>query len=194
MVTINVNQEKECIEVETNNKKSKYNLQKLPDDFIQWQINERIKLFDDLKNRKQPKFLSSHLPTLVTINNDRKNFPVNAVCKGLGLVTIDIQLNKVSDEIKAILNEINKIDIFESIDKRIQGAMLLYDNKEKINKYALGGLEIFETKTYNNITMHNFKYLYAIQLLVVVERMYKNTTQQSETFTITNRGDQGFYF
>jgi len=29
---------------------------------------------------------------------------------------------------------------------------------------------------------------------MVVERMYKNTTQQSETFTITNREDRGFYF
>lgn len=162
MVEIKVNQKNESIEFNVKNRKSKYNLQKLPDDFIIWQINERLKLFDGLKNKKAPVFLSSHLPTLITINNNKTEFQVNAACKGVGLVSTDCQMNKLSDKINDILKKIDKHDFYESIDKRIQGAKLLYENKEKIDKYSLGGLEIFETKTYNNILKNPFVSLFYV--------------------------------
>jgi hypothetical protein len=157
-----VNQKNKSIEIEVNEKKLKYNLKKLPDDFIQWQITERLKLFDSLINGKQPAFLYSHLPNLLTINSNSKIFPINAACKGVGLVTNNDKLTKIAEEIKKILDDVNKTDFFKSIDRRIQGAKILYDNKKNIDNYALGGLEIFETKTYNNILRNPFVTLFYV--------------------------------
>ena len=61
-----------------------------------------------------------------------------------------------------ILQQVNTSGFYDSIQKRIEGAMLLYDKPERINRMALGGLEIFETKTFTNILKNPFVSLFYV--------------------------------
>ena len=150
------------LEIEANNQKKLYELRKLPDDFINWHISERIKLFNILKNKKQPDFFNPHLPTLLTINNDKIDFSINAASKGVGLVPDEKVLGKINMKVQNIIKHIDKGDFFESVQKRIDGAMLLYGDQKKINPFCLGGLEIFETKSYENLLKNPFVSLFYV--------------------------------
>jgi len=149
--TSKIKKENPYIECVTNNRKKKFILQELPEEFINWQINERIQLFDFLKNKKQPIFFNPHLPTLITLNTNKIEFPINAACKGIGLVPTNIELGKLTKKINEILNNVTKTDFDSSIHKRIEGAMLLYGYPKKIDRFCLGGLEIFSSQSYKNI-------------------------------------------
>jgi hypothetical protein len=152
----------ESIEIEIDGQKKRYELQKLPEGFIDWQISERVKLFNVLQKEKQPSFFNPHLPTLLTLNTFDTDFAINATCKGIGLVPIDEELNEISGKINTVLREVTGTDFYQSIQKRIEGAMLLYGLPHKINRYVLGGLEIFETKSYQNILKNPFVSLFYV--------------------------------
>jgi hypothetical protein len=162
MVLNHYKHDTEFLEFEKHKKIVHYRLQSLPDDFIKWQISERLTLFDCLKNKTQPMFFQPHLPTLLTVNNDGTDFPINAACKGIGLIAIESQIPAITDKITSIVDTVQNSDFYDSIQKRIEGAMLLYDHPENIHKMALGGLEIFETKTFTNMLKNPFISLFYV--------------------------------
>ncbi len=81
----------------------KYSLQKLDNNFIDWQRGERQQLMELLKKDKNPVFLSPHLPTLITYDLNNPDFPVNTVCKGVGLVPIEEKLSEINQEMSQIV-------------------------------------------------------------------------------------------
>jgi len=134
-----------------NEEKNKYPYQQLPDDFIDWQIEERHTIFNSLIKHSQPDFSLPHLPVLITRDDKNKNFPINAVCKGIGLVPRGPMMDVLTNEIQSILKDIKEKDFQSTLTSRIEAASLLYEHKEKIDTSTLGGLEIFESKSYGNI-------------------------------------------
>lgn len=142
------------IQVRIANNAIQYNLAPLPPEFIEWQIKERMQLFDLLQKNEMPKFLSSHLPTLITYDRNKADFPVNAACKGVGLVPVYDELEQITQKLKVALPKIAGFDFKSSLKQRLDYAMLFFNNPTKIDPYHLGGLEIFESQSYNNI-LHN---------------------------------------
>jgi len=138
--------------VNIHGKQKHFPLKALPAEFIEWQIGERRSLFQSLQQGKEPVFLSPHLPTLLSLNRDFDDFPVNAACKGVGLVPIDSLLETLAKRLRSINAGLQDIEFKDSLPDRTQAVELLFGDKEKINQYALGGLEIFETKSFLNIT------------------------------------------
>ena len=134
----------------------------MPNEFINWQISERIKLFNFLKDKKQPEFFNPHLPTLLTIDKKKTDFLMNAACKGVGLVPHDKELEQFTKHIHSVIEQFETTDFDENIRKRIEGAMILYDSPEKIDSFALGGLEIFETRSFENILNNPFVSLFFV--------------------------------
>lgn len=142
--------------IKLKSKKNQYHLTILPEKFINWQLSERKKLYDFMQYGNRPDFLSSHLPSVITVNKDDMNFPVNAACKGIGLIPRDEEIINISNKIEILLKELKNKDFLGTLELRIKGAKTLYNDINKINRTALGGLEIFETKTYHNILKNPF--------------------------------------
>lgn len=139
------------IQVEINNNTKQLKLAQLPPEFIDWQIRERMKLFEMLEKNQMPKFLPSHLPTLITYDRKKPDFPVNAACKGIGLVPVYEELETITQKLKAQLPSIVGSDFKSSIKQRLECAKLFFNNTTKIDLSRLGGLEIFEAQSYKNI-------------------------------------------
>jgi hypothetical protein len=108
-------------------------------------------MFELLKRGDKPAFLSPHLPTLLTVSDKRTDFPINAASKGVGLVPIDEELQALTNQLRESLDQSRDSSHRETFHHRLQAAMLLYGDPGKINRFCLGGLEIFETKSYTNI-------------------------------------------
>ncbi len=126
-------------------------LQSLPTEFIEWQINERRSLFQTLAQGIKPNFLSSHIPTLLTLNRTNDDFPLNAASKGVGLVPDDPLISTMTKQLKRMNAELQQKEFFQSLPDRLRALELLYGDMTKINRRALGGLEIFETRSFMNI-------------------------------------------
>jgi hypothetical protein len=139
------------IQVEINNNTKQLKLAQLPPEFIEWQIRERMKLFEMLEKNEMPKFLSSHLPTLITYDKNKPDFPVNAACKGIGLVPVYDELNPITQKLKAQLPAIAGSDFKSSLKQRLECAKLFFNSTTKIDPFRLGGLEIFEAQSYKNV-------------------------------------------
>ena len=128
-----------------------YPLKKMDNDFIDWQRGERKQLMELLKKDKNPVFLSPHLPTLITFDLNNPDFPVNTVCKGVGLVAIEDKLAEINQEMSQIVKKIKNQDFKKTLSLRLDAANIFYDKPEIMDGYALGGLEIFESKSFENI-------------------------------------------
>ena len=129
----------------------RFNLQPLPSEFIAWQINDRRLLFESLSKGVKPVFLSSHLPTLLTLERDSLDFPLNAASKGVGLVPDDSLLEILIKQLNQLNTEMKGKEFFSSLPSRRRALELVYGDPAKINHRALGGLEIFETQSFFNI-------------------------------------------
>jgi len=110
-----------------------------------------LKVFEILKRKEKPAFLSPHLPTLLTLSDKNTEFPMNAASKGVGLVPLDEEMYSLTNQLQESLKTLQGSDYRSSLQQRLQTAMLLYGDHEKINRFCLGGLEIFETKSFLNI-------------------------------------------
>ncbi len=150
------------ITVKNNGFSKQFLVQSLPEEFIDWQIKERVKIFDHLLQGKNPSFLQPHLPTLITYNPEQDEFPLNAACKGVGLVPIDAELEEITNQIQMRMQQIHTQDFLSTIPHRIEAAGLFYSEPQKIHKNCLGGLEIFETQSYKNIVNHPFISLFFV--------------------------------
>lgn len=137
--------------VDIANQEKHFTLAPLPGEFIDWQVNERLKIFDDLTKQKKPTFFSPHLPTLLTISDKTMEFPINAASKGVGLVPYDDQLHSLSQRLQESIKTLQGLDLHTSLLQRLEIAKLFYGSQNHINRFCLGGLEIFETTSFSNI-------------------------------------------
>ncbi|MFX1574890.1 MAG: hypothetical protein ACFFB0_19305 [Promethearchaeota archaeon] len=144
--------ENEQVKIEYHNGKSiEYELQPLPHQFLQWQSEARLKMYEQIQlgGVNSVKTLPAHLPVLATQSN--KNQFVNLATKGLGLLP---KKNKVHEFLNLFIetkNLCNSQPWESTIKKRMETVIKYYKNLNNFDPYFLGGLEIFEGTTFKNI-------------------------------------------
>ncbi len=128
-----------------------YEILPLPPLFLQWQSESRKRLFDMIKNQgtQSIKMQPAHLPVLAT--NGEEEFSINLANKGLGMLPKASLLDKYVNEYETILAETKDMEWKESIFQRMNIVQEFYNNTENFDPNLLGGLEIFEGKTFQNI-------------------------------------------
>ncbi len=141
----------DSITIVTHGKQTRFIVQPLPTEFIEWQIAERMNVFQSLLYGGKPEFLASHIPTLITFSRELNEFPLNVASKGVGLTPVELELPSLVNQLHSILKDVQNIDHTSSLKKRLDAALLLYGYPEKIDRYRLGGLEIFQTQSFSNI-------------------------------------------
>jgi len=123
----------------------------LPQEFLEWQCEERRSLFDTLVQGRCPRFMASHLPVLSSLNEPGAPFPIRSSTKGVGLLPRPEFLLEHVQEIHATLVRCREISSHESLNERIGTARSLYERPERIDPGTLGSIEIFRGQTYHNL-------------------------------------------
>jgi hypothetical protein len=133
---------------QTNELKRGTPFAKLPQRFIDWQIQNRQELFKKLLRRESVHFLPSHLPVLATLTPEGL---INLANKGVGLVPKEKQLDRYTRLFTRVLAESRNRPWEETRVARVEAANELLQNLEHIDLHRLGSLEIFEGQTFQNI-------------------------------------------
>ncbi len=123
----------------------------LPAAFLQWQSHARLHMFDLLSEqggsavRVQP----AHLPALATFGDGI--FPINLSTRGIGMLPDEAHLETVTACFEAVIKECAAQSWEESLPRRVQAAREFYQHPEWFDPMLLGGLEIFEGQTLENL-------------------------------------------
>jgi hypothetical protein len=116
----------------------------LPPVFLEWLSLSRVKIFEKMEAlgpqsiRSQP----SHLAVMATF--DQEDGKINLATKGWGPVPIPEDLTSITTMFERAKNAPN-------LQERIGTAKSFYSDHRLFDHGLLGGLEIFEGKTYNNL-------------------------------------------
>ncbi len=138
------------IKARVNNKWNEYKIIKLPDKFIEWNIDKRKKTLQIIKNGSRPPLDGPHNGIVASYGLKRKDavFSINNAVKGMGFVP-------KKDKIKEIIDLLES-SIDSSFDKKIETLQYLYDNANEIFDYTkqvsleLYSIPEFETQTFLN--------------------------------------------
>lgn len=149
-------------------KDREYPIQELSQDFISWNLGQRIfvlkKMLAAVGSTEPPKHsggggFGSHLPVYITNNPEDKLFPVNAANKGTGFVAkeeyIDYYIEKFQTIYKQteLTPEAPAEDKAEAVRTRINTILEFYENTDKIDLRCLAGLEIWPGNTSKNFVL-----------------------------------------
>ncbi|MEK6673473.1 MAG: pyridoxamine 5'-phosphate oxidase family protein [Nitrospirota bacterium] len=78
-------------------------------------------------------------------------FPVNMTVKGLGLIPKEESLKHYIDVFGGVIAEARTMPWAESLHKRVEAMIRLYGTIENLDPTMLGGIEIFEGRTFENL-------------------------------------------
>jgi hypothetical protein len=118
--------------------------ERLPPDFLRWLSESRSSLFEVMASvgaeavRTQP----SHLAVMATI--DRDGGKINMATRGMGPVPRPEMVERYTGEFQSACRE-------GDLNARINAARRFYSDHGLFDPSLLGGLEIFEGRTYNNL-------------------------------------------
>ncbi len=124
---------------------------RLPEVFLQWQSEARLRMFDALKAcgaeamRMQP----AHLPVLATLG--KGSFPVNLATRGLGVLPKPERLETLAHLFEEARQCTEGRPWPETLPQRVETVCDFYSDPENFNPRVLGGLEIFEGQTPHNL-------------------------------------------
>lgn len=121
----------------------------LPWDFVDWQLRERLHIFEALERGVMPTTFSAHLPAVSTLNDG--GFPIHCCNKGVGLTPRDELIPELVREIDDTLRWCQERSWNETQARRIEVARLLYDHADKVDARRFGLIEIFRGTTYANL-------------------------------------------
>lgn len=126
-------------------------LTKLPDSFIQWQLESRRTLFHShMLSSGQVARFQAHLPVLVT-RSANGAFPFHTANKGVGLLPTAEDLGYYIDQFKRLLKERSSKPWRETLKERITLMDSLYSAPERLDLGYMGSLEIFQGQSFQNI-------------------------------------------
>jgi len=145
----NVTSRGDTISVERNQTATQHPLARLPLDFITWQREARLDLYQELARSPTMPSFAAHLPTLVTWPGG-DGFP-NLVVKGAGLIARPEELEGYTRSYQALLDQLATRPWPDTLNERTAAARSFYERPEVVDPHCLCGLEIFEGSTYQNI-------------------------------------------
>jgi hypothetical protein len=126
----------------------------LPDAFVEWQCAARHRLFEQLATagalaaRMNP----AHLPVLAT--RGAGPVGVNLACKGVGLLPRPDLLAEFTRQFERARTEATGRPNELTLAERARAAAGLYASPANLNPWTLGGLEIFEGQTAQNLRLN----------------------------------------
>lgn len=135
---------------EEGQRPSRLTLNAIPSQFLEWLASSRIKFLNDMIDRRPMRYFSAHLPVMATWR-EGDPFPVNMTVKGIGLIPKDEYLQDYTDMFEAAIAEARTVSWDESLHKRVEIMNALYRDVNNFNPSALGGLEIFEGRAFENL-------------------------------------------
>jgi hypothetical protein len=122
----------------------------MPEKLLSWLIDSRLGFLSKLTEGKPHGFFSAHLPVLATWS-DEASYPVNMAVKGIGLLPRKDKLKHYTDIFEASIAASRSMPWDESLPERIEAIRMLYGNPDELDPTLIGGLEIFEGKTLENM-------------------------------------------
>ncbi len=124
---------------------------RLPDDFLFWQSQSRLDMFDKMEQygAKGVRMAPAPLPVLASMGTGQ--FPVNLASRGIGLLPKEEYLEEFTTEFIEVRKQANELDFSATLKERVACARRFYSRPETHDPYILGGLEIFEGQTPKNL-------------------------------------------
>jgi len=123
----------------------------LPEQFIHWQSEARLVAFDRMStmNAHAVKNMPAHLPVFATMSEG--DFPVNLTTRGIGLLPQEAYLEEITQQLWAVVKESQNKPWEETLQLRVKTIRSFYQQPEIFDRGILGGLEIFEGQTLQNL-------------------------------------------
>jgi hypothetical protein len=124
---------------------------RLPEVFLQWQSEARMRMFDILKTRgaEAMRMQPAHLPVLATLGEGA--FPVNLATRGLGVLPKPEQLEPLAHLFEETRRCTEGRPWPETLSQRVEAVRDFYGDPANFDPWTLGGLEIFEGQTPHNL-------------------------------------------
>jgi hypothetical protein len=129
-----------------------FTITELPEQFVQWQLDYKRRIYDAIAKDEYIAFNAGHLPVVGTLG---EGFVPNLANKGVGFTPKD---EYIEHYVKLVEDTVDKIQalpphaVDQTRDLRIATAREFYAHPEHIDWRRLGLLEIFEGDTYRNLT------------------------------------------
>src|SRR5271157_2117259 len=179
----------EVIDIEVNGEPLQYALQSLPQQFIEWQSQNRLKMFDLLAEQGAGavKMQPAHIAIMATLSDGP--FPVNLAARGLGLVPKAGYLEEFTSQFKAVQVETATEPLKTSLPRRVEVMRAFYADIVNFDEHLLGGLDIFEGQTAKNLLRDP-----RAALLYVGEAPSFPSYQFNGVITRVEKGDHYFEF
>jgi hypothetical protein len=130
-----------------------FTITELPEQFVQWQLDYKRRIYDAIAKDEYIAFNAGHLPVVGTMADN--GFVPNLANKGVGFTPKD---EWIEHYVKLVEDTVEKIQalpphaVDQTRDLRIATAREFYAHPEHIDWRRLGLLEIFEGDTYRNLT------------------------------------------
>lgn len=165
----------------------------IPDRFLQWLAESRIRFLSALKEGKPMRYFSAHLPIMATWRHDEP-FPVNMTVKGIGLLPKHELLEYYIDMFECVIAEAHSGQWDNSLQKRIEAMLRLYGNIENLEPSLLGGLEIFEGRAFENMRENPYASLLYIGMMPSPQGMRYISFQVNGSVEILNKDNPYYRF
>ena len=125
----------------------------LPDQFVQWQLDYKRRIYDAIEKDEYVAFNAGHLPVVGTL--DEGGLVPNLANKGVGFTPQDEHVEHYLKLVEDAVEQIRQLPphaVDQTRALRVETAREFYRHPEHIDWRRLGLLEIFEGETYRNLT------------------------------------------
>jgi len=123
----------------------------LPEPFLRWQSEARVRMFDLLREQgaEAVRFQPAHLPVLATVGEGP--FSVNLASRGMGPLPKPELLEEFTLLFREVRARVEGKPWPETLPLRVETARSFYNDPANFDPRMLGGLEIFEGRTAHNL-------------------------------------------
>ncbi|MFQ5606215.1 MAG: hypothetical protein ACE5HS_23330 [bacterium] len=139
-----------ALKSENSNGVCRYPICDFTPEFLQWQLEDRMAIFEDIAAKDIVPSFASHLPVVTTVNRNEALFPFHTSTKGVGLLPKDEYLQQYCDTFSQLIDVSNGNGRKETKRQRVEAIRKFY-NSEHIASNKLGLLEIFRGNSFRNI-------------------------------------------
>jgi len=145
--------------VEAGSATREFPIRELPEQFIQWQLDYKRRIYDAISKDEYIAFNAGHLPVVGTLSGeDQAVFP-NLANKGVGFTPKDEHIEHYVTLVEDAVEQIQALPphaVDQTRELRVRAAREFYAHPEHIDWRRLGLLEIFEGETYRNLMRRPF--------------------------------------